>query len=1050
TARAGEAQGQGVVDLLLPPERTRALQEQARGWGVTMSTLVQGAWALLLARYAGEEDVVFGATASGRPPELAGVEEMVGLFINTLPVRVRLPGEATLREWLGTLQKEQVEAREYEYAPLVEVQKWSGLPAGDGLFETLVVFENYPVDQAVEQAAGRPGGLQIRPSHRHEQANYPLVLSAQAGARLKSEIRFDRARVEAAAVDRLGGHLQTVLEAMAADPRRRLAELSLLRDDERAQLLAASRTEALPHPAACVHELLAEQAARTPDAVAVSCGEETLTFAELELRANKLAHLLLRLGAGPEARVGVCLERGPEMLVAVLGVLKAGGAYVPLDPSYPAERLEYALSDSGATVLLTRTLFLHVLPAFGGRTVYLDAARQELEREPGTAPGSGAGVRSAAYVIYTSGSTGRPKGVVVEHASLTRTLLSTRDTYGFAAGDVMPVMASYAFDIWAFETFAPLLAGGAVRLLARETVQDVEQLVDELAGVDAVHAVPALMREVVQRVQAGPGVLPRMRSVFIGGDAIAPDLLEDTRAAFPAARVWAMYGPTEGTIISSATPLEGGGRYDWQMVGRPLPGVGMHVCDPAGSLLPAGVPGELCLAGAGVVRGYLGRPDLTAERFVPDAFSGDPGARLYRTGDRVRRRTDGELEFLGRVDQQVKIRGFRIELGEVEAVLAEHPDLREAAVLAHEDLGGQKRLLAFVVPAGEAALSGAELKEYAAARLPDYMVPASYVILDEMPRTPTGKLDRRALPVPQLRGAAPYEAPRTPVEELLCEIIHAVLSADGRSPRERVGIQDNFFELGGHSLLAAQVATRIRAALGVELGLRALFEAPTVAALAAEVEALRGAGAAAAPPIERVPRDGPLPLSFAQQRLWLVDRLEPGSAAYNMPYALRLRGGLDVRSLRAALDALVARHESLRTTFVERGGAPVQVIHDAAPARLSLVDLRGLPAGARERQAERLVGAEALRPFDLARGPLLRTLVVRTGPDEHVLSFTLHHVVSDGWSMQRVLIREVSALYAAFTRGEEPRLPELEAQYADYAVWQRGWLTGEVLDAQIG
>ncbi|HEX2191417.1 MAG TPA: amino acid adenylation domain-containing protein, partial [Longimicrobiaceae bacterium] len=1108
---------------------------------------------------------------------------------------------------------------------------------------------------------------------------------------------------------------------MVADPGARLSAVPLLRDDERGQVLEVSATPALAHPPACLHDLLSAQAGRTPDAAALVWGGETLSYAGVERRANRVAHLLRERGVGPETRVGLCVDRGPEQVVAALAILKAGGVYVPLDPAYPAERLAYTLADSGAVLLVSQTPLLDSLPPFGGEVVCLDAERDAVERAPDTAPESGAGPRNAAYVIYTSGSTGRPKGVVVEHASLVHTLLATRDRYALAAGEVFPAMASYAFDIWAFEVFAPLLAGGEVRLLPRETVQDVEQLVGELAGADAVHAVPALMREVVRQVRGGAGTLPRMKHVFIGGDAIAPELLDEVQDAFPAATVWAMYGPTEGTIISSGTPLRRGERYGWQMVGRPLPGVAMYVCDPAGSLLPTGVPGELCLGGGGVARGYLGRPELTAERFVPDPFSGAAGARLYRTGDRVRRRSDGELEFLGRVDQQVKVRGFRIEPGEVEAALESHGSVREAVVAVRGDARGEKRLVAYVVPEPETraelwpstgeyfvfdemiyqglthdtlrnarylralqrhapgkvvldvgtgmdailarlavqagarhvyavellersylaarerirelgledrvtvihsdarsvqlpepadvcvseiveAIAGGEgsatilnqvqrlmapggvmipgltqtrmaavtlpeeirrepafsrsgahyvgkifeevghpcdvrlcikdfpwqnrltsvgvfeevdhrlgivaeefvrteelvveragrldglllwlrmelaegeildmmeeetawfpvyfplfdpglevqagdrlrvecrgelhptrvapnysvrgvvaradggevpfelvsdhhvpvyrhtpfyrrlfagegipvrdsplqalpgtLRAHLAERVPEHMVPGEYVVLDRLPLSATGKVDRNALPAPEQRAPGEYAAPRTATEEALSAIWAEVLGV------ERVGTGDTFFELGGHSLLGMQVVSRVRRIFGVEMPLRALFEAQTVAALAVRIEALRGAETQAAPPLVRVPRDAPLPLSFAQQRLWLVDRLEPGSPAYNMPFALRLRGALDADALQASLTGLVRRHEALRTTFAEGENGPVQVIHAPAPVPLPVRELGHLPAGEREAEAERLAQAEALRPFDLAAGPLLRASLLRLG-----------------------------------------------------------------------
>ncbi|MBV9773819.1 MAG: AMP-binding protein, partial [Gemmatimonadetes bacterium] len=507
-------------------------------------------------------------------------------------------------------------------------------------------------------------------------------------------------------------------------------------------------------------------------------------------------------------------------------------------------------------------------------------------------------------------------------------------------------------------------------------------------------------------------------------------------------RLLHVYGPTETTTYASWQHVRGVEPGAATVpIGGPLGNTTLYVLDAGGGPVPVGVPGELYVGGAGVARGYLGQPALTAERFVPDPFAKEPGTRLYRTGDRVRWNGRGEVEYLGRKDQQVKIRGFRIEPAEVEAVLLTLPQVREAVVVVREDGPGRKRLVAYVTGEAGAEPTAAELRRHVAARVPEYMAPAAYVVLERLPLNANGKVDRRALPAPQWGTEEVYVAPRTATEEVLAGIWAEVLGI------ERVGVEEGFFELGGHSLLATQVVSRTREAFGVELPLRAVFEAPTVAALAGRVEALRG-GARVASPIERAPRGRDLPLSFAQQRLWLVDRLEPGSAAYNMPYALRLGGGLDPGALRGSVDALVERHETLRTVFAERGGVPMQVVHPSLRVALPTLDLADLPEAERERAAERLAQEEALRPFDLARGPLLRSTLLRLGAEEHVLLFTLHHIVSDGWSME-VLVREVSALYEGLRRGGGARLPELPVQYADYAIWQREQLGGEVLEAQL-
>ncbi|MET0398153.1 MAG: condensation domain-containing protein, partial [Longimicrobiaceae bacterium] len=559
----------------------------------------------------------------------------------------------------------------------------------------------------------------------------------------------------------------------------------------------------------------------------------------------------------------------------------------------------------------------------------------------------------------------------------------------------------------------------------------------EREAVTTLHFVPPMLAAFLEAGE--PARCGTLRRVVCSGEALPYELTERFREALPDVELHNLYGPTEAAVDVTYWAAEPRERRVVP-IGRPVANTRLYVLDGAGEPVPVGVPGELFLGGVQVGRGYLGRPALTATRFVPDAFSAEGGARLYRTGDRARWTAAGEVEYLGRLDFQVKVRGFRIELGEIESALLEQAGVRECVVLVREDAPGDRRLVAYVVGEVEAAELRARLHE----RLPEYMVPSAFVALESVPLTANGKVDRRALPAPE-RGEdeSRYVAPRTAAEEVLAGIWSEMLGM------ERVGAEDGFFELGGHSLLATQVVSRARQAFGVEVPLRALFEARTVAGLAGRIEALRSTGALTAPPMERVPREGPLPLSFAQQRLWVVDRLEPGSPAYNMAYALRLRGALDAAALQASLDALVARHETLRTTFSEVGGVPVQVIHPAAPVAVRVLDLRDLPEARREAEAERLASGEALLPFDLAHGPLLRSTLLRVGEDEHVLLFTLHHVVSDGWSMD-VLVREVSALYGAFSRGEEAHLPALPVQYADFAAWQRTWLSGEVLEEQIG
>ncbi|HEV2736129.1 MAG TPA: non-ribosomal peptide synthetase, partial [Longimicrobiaceae bacterium] len=582
------------------------------------------------------------------------------------------------------------------------------------------------------------------------------------------------------------------------------------------------------------HDLFAEAARLRPDAPAVLAGAAAVTYAELDARSNRVARRLLALGVGPEVPVGICMDPSADLVAAALGVMKAGGCYVPLDPSYPAGRLRVVLEDAAAPVVLTRSAAAASLPEHAGRVVVVDDPAAGIADESAAPADGGALPENAAYVIYTSGSTGRPKGVRVEHRSLAALLVSWRDDLGVGPDDVTAALASFAFDVSVLEVLVPLAAGGAARLVPRDLAMDVERLAAEVADVTLVYAVPALMRQVV--AAAGIGAAPPVRGAVVGGDAAPAELLAEMRAAFPAADVRVGYGPTEATVMCATHRLSDGVPAGRHMLGRPLPGARLYVVDRAGEPVPTGVAGELWIGGAGTARGYPGRPDLTAEKWVPDAFGGEPGARLYRSGDRVRRLADGSLEFLGRVDFQVKIRGFRIEPGEIEAALLAHPDVAAAVVVPREDVPGDRRLVGYVVPAEGAALDAVALREFLRERLPEHMVPAALVALESVPLSPTGKVDRRALPAPDASGAEDdFLAPRSPTEEVLAGIFAEVLGLP------RVGVDRGFFDLGGHSLLATRVVSRIRAVLGVEVPLRAVFEHPTVAGLAGAVAASRQA-----------------------------------------------------------------------------------------------------------------------------------------------------------------------------------------------------------------
>ncbi len=1048
----------------------RSLTAFARGNGLTLNTLFQGAWSLLLARLARRGEATFGAVVSGRPAELPGVESMVGLFINALPVRVRIDPAQPLLPWLAELQDRQIEQRRFEHSLLEEVQAWAGLPRERPLFSSLLIFQNFPLNPLSESGLSGASDLQIRASRLKESTHYPLALyAAPEGEEMALGLSYHRLRFDAGSARRLLGLLGNLLAGFVSRPGARLDEIALLGAAEEQELLAAGRGPVAPEPGApTVLHRFAAQAAATPEAVAVEAGEARLTYAALAAASDRLADHLRSLGAERGEVVGICLERSLDLIVSLLAVWKTGAAYLPLEPAYPAERLAFMVADSGARVLVTVEALAARLPGSAVH-VRLDADRARIDSaahgfDAIDAVDSG----DAAYVLYTSGSTGTPKGVVVEHAALAGYVASAGAAYGVGPADRVLQFASISFDTSAEEIW-PCLTRGATLVLREPGIAGVGSFDGFLRtivrqGITLLDLPTAYWHELVVAIieMAGAGeqgveLPPSVRLVILGG--------EEAQAARIAAwrervglrvRLINTYGPTEATIVATQHDLtlsgsEDGGRVP---IGRAVPNARTHVLGAGMEILPAGIDGELWIGGSGLARGYLGRPELTAERFRPDPFAGETGIagdRLYRTGDLVRRLPDGDLVFRGRVDSQVKIRGIRIELGEVEAALRRLSGVRDAAVVVQEDrAGGARRLVAFAVPTGVEVQAG-ELRAALRSALPEAMVPAVLVLLPALPLTASGKVDRAALA--RLDAGMPAkpeedgEAPRTPVEEVLAGIWGELLRVD------RVGRNDDFFQLGGHSLLVAQALSRIRQALGIEVPLVELFKKPTVAELAGWIETYgRGADPLSLPPIRRVPRDGrSLPLSFAQERVWFLDQLTPGgNLAYNFQVAIRFRGPLDVLILERTLAEIVRRHEVLRTSFPALAeGRPVQVISEASPLRLVKTDLSVFPPGEREERAEAIIEEQIQTPFDLAQGPLIRWRLLRHDAGFHTLVQVEHHFVHDGWSLA-IFLRELKALYTAFSAGEPSPLAEPPVQYADYAVWQREWMEGEAMERLLG
>ena len=1032
-------------ELMLPDSLTEALRGMGRREGATLFMVLLAAFQALLARYSGQEDIAVGSPIAGR--NQAETEDLIGFFVNTLVLRTDLSGDPTFKELLRRVREVALGAYAHQDVPferLVEELQPERDMSRTPLFQVMFALRNVP-----QRSQELPGLVSETLYGAGERAMFDLTLFMGEGPEgLGATFEYNTDLFDPATIERMAEHLRTLLESIAADPGQRVSELELLTEAERHLLLMEWNDTRAEYPEdRCVHELFEERAQRTPDAIALVFEDQQLTYRELNRRANRLARHLQKSGVEPETLVGICVERSLEMVVGLLGILKAGGAYVPLDPAYPKERLSFMLEDAKAPVLLTQQRLLEDLPEHVPEVICLDSGWEEVAKESGENPIGGSRVENLAYVIYTSGSTGKPKGVQISHRALTNFLCSMRWHPGLTDEDVLLAVTTLSFDIAALELFLPLAVGSRLVMVSRETASDGNSLLERLAGSGAtvMQATPATWRLLLEAGWEGSGRL----KVLCGGEALPKQLAGQVSKR--CSSLWNMYGPTEATIWSTVhkvgpeTDLAAGSGP--VPIGRPIANTTAYVLDSHLRPVPVGVGGELHIGGEGLARGYLGRPELTAEKFIPDPFDGGSGERLYKTGDLARYRPDGSLEYLGRLDDQVKVRGFRIELGEIETALDRHPAVLRAVASAREGTLGDKQLVAYVVPGSQPLGLLTELKGYLQKKLPAYMVPSTFTLLDEMPLTPNGKVNRKALPAPDpsgFRAENAYAEPRTPVEEQLVEIWEEVIGL------ERVGIHDNFFELGGHSLLATRVVSRVRKVFQVELPLLSLFEEPTIAGLSERIEeARRGAQGLTTPPLVPAPRDAQLPLSFSQQRMWLLDQLEPDTPTYNISNALRLSGTLEVEALKRSIEEIVSRHEALRTTFAAVDGEPVQVISPAMDTRLPVEDLSGQPKAEREAEAKRLALEEKRRPFDLERGPLVRTKLVRLDQEEHVLLVTMHHVVSDGWSLG-VFWRELGALYEAFSRGESSPLAELSIQYADYALWQRRWLTGEVLEEQLG
>jgi amino acid adenylation domain-containing protein len=1028
--------------LIIPAPVTEALKELSRRSGVTLFMTLLAAFKVLLMRYSAATDIVVGTPIANRTR--LETESLIGFFVNTLVLRTDLSGDPSFSELLRRVREMSLAAYEHQEVPfekVVEALEPDRSLSHTPLFQVMFALQNTPRQEM------RLSQLTLtEESFDTEHAKFDLTLVVEeTGGGLHANFNYSTDLFDAQSIRRMAGHYGQLLESIVKQAERPISRLPLLSEEERDEVLKRWNQTNREYPRAqCVHELFAEQAAQRPEAVAVEQEGAQLSYRELNERANQLAHHLRGLGVGRESRVGLLMERSLEMVIGIVGILKAGGAYVPLDREYPAQRLRWMVEDSGAEVLVTQGGLGEVVGGVEGlRVVSVDSEKEEIRRQSREQVWSGVSAENLAYVIYTSGSTGVPKGVSVTHRSIVRLVKGT-DYAEFGPDEIFLQLAPISFDASTFEIWGSLL-NGARLVMMKPGPPTLEALGKALKRhqVTTLWLTAGLFHLMVEeRLEDLGGV----KQLLAGGDVLPVNSVRKALSALGEGCLINGYGPTENTTFTCCYRMTSGTEIGATVpIGRPVANTKVYVLDEEMRPVAVGLTGELYIEGDGLARGYWRRPDLTAEKFVPHPFSAQAGARLYRTGDLVRHLADGRLEFIGRDDQQVKIRGFRIELGEIETALGSHRAVRDCVVTAHKNASGQKSLVAYVVVRQQPSSITGELRSFLSEKLPDYMVPSTFLVLDALPLTPNGKVDRQALPAPDAMPSpseSQYVVARTPVEQIVAEMWGEVLGL------KQVGAEDNFFELGGHSLLATQLISRVGRIFQIEVPLRSLFENPTVAGLARHIERESGGQSPALATLERAPREAPLSLSFAQQRLWFLNQLEPGSAAYNIPVAVRLRGRLRVSALEQSLKEIVRRHEALRTSFSQVNGQPVQVVHETTGMNLSVTDLRGLEERQREVEARRLAGEEARRGFDLAHGPLVRASLLRLAEEDHVLVLTLHHIVSDGWSMG-VLIREMAALYEAYSKGRASPLQELPIQYADYAFSQRQWLTGELLDEHL-
>ncbi|MBE9089428.1 amino acid adenylation domain-containing protein [Microcystis aeruginosa LEGE 11464] len=1015
----------GVERFQLDQNVTQGLKKLGQDHGATLFMTLLAGFGVLLSRYSGQSDLMVGSPIANR--NQAAIEPLIGFFANTLALRINLSENPSFLELLEQVKQTTLEGYAHQDLPfemLVEKLQLDRDLSRNPLVQVMFALQN------TSQDTWNLSGLSIESLSLsvEETVRFDLEVNCwQNSEGLAIDWIYSRDLFDTATIARMGEHFQNLVQAIILNPKATVKELPLLTPKEREQLLISWNNSKTDYPQEqCIYQLFEAQVERTPKAIAVVFEEQSLTYTELNHRANQLAHYLQTLGVGAEVLVGISLERSLEMIIGLLGILKVGGAYLPLDPDYPTERLQLMLEDSQVPFLITHSSLLAKLPPSQATLICLDHIQEQISQYSPDNLQCQLTPANLANVIYTSGSTGKPKGVMVEHKGLVNLALAQIQSFAVNHNSRVLQFASFSFDACISEILMTFGSGATLYLAQKDALLPGQPLIERLVKNGITHVTLPPSALVVLPKES----LPNLQTLIVAGEACPLDLVKQWSVG---RNFFNAYGPTEASVCATI-----GQCYQDDLkvtIGKAIANVQIYILDAFLQPVPVGVSGELYIGGVGVARGYLNRPELTQEKFIANPFSNDPDSRLYKTGDLARYLPDGNIEYLGRIDNQVKIRGFRIELGEIEAVLSQCPDVQNTAVIVREDTPGDKRLVAYVVLTSDSQITTSELRQFLANQLTAYLVPNTFVILDDLPLTPSGKCDRRSLPIPETQALSnDYIAPKSPTEEILAQIWGQVLKI------ERVSREDNFFELGGHSLLATQVMSRLRETFQVELPLRSLFTAPSIAALALEIE--QSQQVISAPPILTRTDNINLPLSFAQQRLWFLDQLEPNSAFYHVGGAVRLEGTLNITALEQSLKEIINRHEALRTNFIMVNGQATQIIHPTINWRLSVVDCQNLT------DTQSLEIAEAEKPFNLAQDCLFRATLFVRSPLEYHLLVTMHHIVSDGWSIG-VFFQELTHLYAVYNQGLPSSLTPIKIQYADFAVWQRNWLQGEILSNQL-